>query len=402
VICGLGGGGSEQWLRDIVRLSPDDVDHEVVTVYGEGRIDFVHATDLRALAAYDGTSMRRQVATRATRAVLPYARALRPGRRSALGSLARGAAWAPALARALSVGRRFVPQVLHSHTAPDYVVGLGLSRLLGAPLVHTVPSLFSQMRAAGYGWIPALYARTHQRVARFSTGENRGELEAVGVPPERIFYDLGGVDLAAADRAGADRGAHRAHLRRRLGVAPDCPIAITIGRLDVTKGHARALEALPGLVRGIPDVHWVVLGAGDEQRALEARAIELGVRSRVHFLGFVTDPLTYAAACDVYFHTALLEPENLSLYQALAMGLPVVSIDTGERGSLEGVGHGIQVRAGDTAGFAAAAAMLLEMPDRGRSLGARGAAHARRHLDLEDNVGRLCSLYRELACASRA
>ena len=394
LICGLGGGGSERWLRDIVRLSLDRLEHKVIPVYPQGLMDFVHSDELHAMSAYKPPrslppSLRQPlVRLRSDSLRLP----------PPIRSVARGAASAPALGHAVLVARRFRPHVLHSHTAPDFLVSLAVSMLLRIPLVHTVPCLFSQLRAAGYGWIPTLYARAHPAVALFSTGEGRAELEAVGVPSRKILYDLGGVDVRAADAFLAEREAHYAAVRRRLNLAANCPLLLTVARLDPSKGHILGVEALPAMLQDVPDLHWVVLGEGEQRRHLEDRARELGVADRLHLLGFVPDPRSYQAAAALYLHTALFEPENFSYYEAMAMGLPLVGFDTGERPDLLHTGgHGLQAPRGDVAAFARAAVTLLQMPDRGRSIGARGFAYARRHLDLSGSVARLSQVYSDLA-----
>lgn len=300
--------------------------------------------------------------------------------------------------RATTTVRDFRPHVIHSHTVPDFPVGVIVARGFRIPLVHTVPCLFSQLVDAGHVWTPQLYGALQSSVDCFSTGEGRGELKQARVPAEKILYDLGGVDIERALAVLAQRDGHTDDVRRGLGLPVDCPLALSVGRLHPSKGNMLALRSLPALLERVPDLHWVVLGEGDERQALEDGAVALGVQQHVHLMGYRRDPLRFCAAADVYLRTAVFEPENFSFYDAMAMGLPIVGFRTGEsRDLLLTVGNGVQVPPGDVTAFAHEVGRLLQLPDRGRSLGALGAEYARQHLDVRSSVGRLTSVYRQLA-----
>jgi glycosyltransferase involved in cell wall biosynthesis len=393
LVAGLSGGGSERWLRDVVAMSPPGLDHRVVTVEPDAGRNAVYAEELVALAAYEPPRVPVLLAP-----ALPHLRRQWPPRSNALRAVVRGAGAGAALVRVAGMARRFRPDVIHSHTVPDFPIGVAVSRAMRVPLVHTVPCLFSQLADSGRRWTPRMYATFQSSVACFSTGEGRGELEGLHVPPEKILYDLGGVDIGAADAALAERSRHAAEVRTELGLPEGCPVALSVGRLHPSKGHMLALQGLPTSLELVADVHWIVLGEGPQRPALEAMADRLGVRARTHFVGYQRDPLRFFAAADVYLRSAVLEPENLSFYESMAMALPAVGFATGEsRDLLVTVGHGEQVPHGDVHAFALATARLLQRPDRGRSLGARGAAYARQHLDLSGSVDRLCAVYLQLS-----
>jgi len=174
----------------------------------------------------------------------------------------------------------------------------------------------------------------------------------------------------------------------------DCLMALSVGRLHPTKGHLYALEALPSLVGKFPQLHWVVLGEGKQHAELEERAKSLGVSTHVHLLGYEDNPLPYYAAATVYFRTVILEAENLSSYQAMAMGLPVVGFDTGcETELLKDVGHGILVPNKDINAFSAAATKILTLPDRGREMGGLGLSYSEKNFDIWKAIADYTSVY---------
>ena len=196
--------------------------------------------------------------------------------------------------------------------------------------VHTVPSSLDHMAEAGFGWIAGLYARFHPLVDRFFAAYF-DELAALGIPRAKMFPTRGAIDIPAVDALLADQDAQRARIRQALGIPADSLVALSVGRLDESKGYAYAVEALPALVARVPNVHWVVLGEGVQRPFLEARINELGLNDRAHLVGFVKEPLPWYAAADIYLRTPTFEAENLSSLPALGFGLPGGRLRHGSR-----------------------------------------------------------------------
>jgi glycosyltransferase involved in cell wall biosynthesis len=170
------------------------------------------------------------------------------------------------------------------------------------------------------------------------------------------------------------------------------------GRLHPSKGHLFALESLPRLLDQFANLHWIVLGEGLQREKLEARAAELGVAQNVHFIGFRPDPLPYLAAADIYLRTPIFEADNLSSYQAVAMGLPVVGFDTGNENELiKRADNGILVPNRDSDALAKAISHILNLPDHGTAMGQRGAEFSHNHLDLRQMIEPLTTAYFALA-----
>lgn len=402
VIDGLEGGGSERLLLDIVRLSESRVRHRVTTVYRESAHQvgpFVHAAQLRTLGAYRArprpTSVR-------DHPIGTFARSAIAGGK--LERLARfvwtaGTVVCPGLYRALREFVMFRPDVIHAHLYYGFVCGLVLRRLTGRPLVHQVPAMFDQMHDVP--WMPGLYARFHPLVDRFFT-DYPDELRQLGVPYQKIRWITGGVDGASIDATYEQRGHHRSKIRAELHIPPDAPLALSVGRLHPSKGHDLAARAIAVAAYRFPTLHWVVLGEGAERSHLEALIRELGIVERAHLPGFTIDVLPWYAAADLYLRTTVLEAENLSSHQAMAMGLPVVGFEsTTTTDLLRQVGHGFAVPSHDAPLLAAAIARVLDAPDRGRTLGLRGREYARDELGIDRMIERLAVAYAELA-ATRA
>jgi glycosyltransferase involved in cell wall biosynthesis len=219
----------------------------------------------------------------------------------------------------------------------------------------------------------------------------------MGIPASKLNFFSCGVDLQATDAIRNERARYHAEIRRSLGVPEDALIALSVGRLHPSKGHLFALRSLPLLIHQFANLHWVVLGEGFQRAELEAHAKELGVAEHVHLVGFEPEPLPFYASANVYLRTTVFEAENLSSYQAIAMGLPVIGFDTGcETELIPSVGNGVLVPNRDGAAFARAIARILLLPDGGRAMGELGAEYGREHFDIRQVVSGFFSAYSDL------
>ena len=91
------------------------------------------------------------------------------------------------------------------------------------------------------------------------------------------------------------------------------------------------IRAFATLLESFGDATLDVAGSGSERERLEALTGELGLTDAVRFLGRVDNedmPKLYAAA-DIALNTSLVDNMPISVLEALASGVPVVSTDVG-------------------------------------------------------------------------
>ena len=425
IIDTLGGGGSERLVWDIVRLSdPARVQHRVVTIFREGYLATpVYAEPLRQLGAYGSkATINEEFSRKGAKAQrekqdsrIPFAPLRLCGRilPATLKNFLVGIwnfaypQWrrvkhatehVPSMFTIPAEFFRFKPDVVHTHGFYGFKYGLLFKTLFRRPTVHIVPALFSQMEAQGTGWLVNRYRRFHRSVDCFALDAGyRNELLNIGVPDNKLLLIDGTLDLDAIAGVRAERERHRLEVRQKLGIPEDTIILLSVGRLDPSKGHSYALDALPNILTQFPNVHWIVLGEGDQRRELEQRIEELDVARHAHLIGFDPEPLPYYAAADVYLRTTTMEGENISSRQAIAMGLPTVGFDTNCKTDLIAtLGHGILVPNADALALAHATGEILSLPDRGAALGARGIDYCKTHNGIQKHVDDLMSLYAQL------
>lgn len=121
---------------------------------------------------------------------------------------------------------------------------------------------------------------------------------------------------------------------------------LAVGRLHADKGFDLLLQAYARLAPSHPDWDLVILGEGDERRALEAQVREAGLQDRVSLPGRAGNVGDWYQSADLYVLTSRFEGLSNTLLESMASGLAAVAFDcdTGPREIVrEGV-DGVLVR----------------------------------------------------------
>ncbi len=148
----------------------------------------------------------------------------------------------------------------------------------------------------------------------------RGDMAAIGIDRAKVAVHYTGIDT------GRFHPGERKAARGALGMG-DAPAIVTVGALIPRKGQALVIEALAAL----PDVHYWLAGAGEEEGRYRALATQRGVDAHVHFMGSVANadlPQLYRAADAVVMPSASEGLAN-AWVEALACGTPIIISDAG-------------------------------------------------------------------------
>lgn len=266
------------------------------------------------------------------------------------------------------------PDIIHAYLHEGALLGTGLARLLGAPLVFDFQgSLTAEMLDHRFlrpaspvltplqrleGWID----RQPQAIVA-SSQHAAGLLRQAGVPAWRIHTLPDSVDPRAFRPRAELSPRLLAPLRRRLALPTGRPLLVYLGLLAPYQGTDLLLAAMQRLVQRRPAPHLLLMGFPDVAR-YRSLAERLGVAGHVTFTGAVpyeAAPL-YLALGDVAVAPKISATEGSGkLLPYMAAGLPVVAFDTPVHREYLGE-LGIYAQAGDAAGLAAATAWALDHP----------------------------------------
>jgi glycosyltransferase involved in cell wall biosynthesis len=174
---------------------------------------------------------------------------------------------------------------------------------------------------------------------------------------------------------------------------------VFLGRLVDWKAVDVAIRAL----EKVPSAELEVIGDGPMLETWRSLAAELGVKNRVHFMGWLPQQ---ECAARLQNSVALVLP---SLYEcggavvleAMAMGKPAIATHWGGPADYLDASCGILVEpesyAGLVAGFADAMQRMIDSPGLAKSMGAAGRERAVRDFDWQRKIDQVIGIYRALA-----
>jgi glycosyltransferase involved in cell wall biosynthesis len=144
-------------------------------------------------------------------------------------------------------------------------------------------------------------------------------------PPEKVKVVYLGVPLEEfSRRRSADE---IAAARAELGVRPGEFVIGSVTRLHDSKGNSFLVDAARQVVDARPNARFFVFGEGPLLAHLQGQATALGLGDRFVFAGFTKDVPRAVSAFDLSVFPSLWEGTPLTVFEALAMGKPIVATD---------------------------------------------------------------------------
>ena len=281
----------------------------------------------------------------------------------------------------VALARQHRVQVLHANSAAPTQWLVPVARTLRVPLLSHLH--IDYLRRSRYALL------LHQ--ADLVVGVSRQVLDEPihdGVPKSRTQVIYNGIDFARLDaKPGAD-------LRPTLGIAPGTVLIGAVGSLIRRKGH----DVLVRAISEVENVHLLVASDGPEREPLQALSAELGLASRVHFLGY-HEPITdIYRSCDVMVLASRADAFGLVLAEAGYSRRPVVATRVGGIPEVVVDGEtGFLVPPDDVPALAAAIGRLAADPTLRGRLGAAGRARAEANFSVQRMAAEFSDTYERLA-----
>lgn len=219
---------------------------------------------------------------------------------------------APGAARSglalLFLTRRFRPDVIHAHMMTSAVLGFGVSKLVGAPMLTTMHNSFEKH---------SVLMRLGKVVVAVSEAE-RQLLLSRGYRPGKVVTVLNGADGSPREDVEAEP----------LGPLAR-PCVMTLSGLHRRKAVGDVVTAFAEVAPEFPGWHLNVVGWGPDRERLEGLVADLGLEKSVHFLGSTPRPRPLLEEADVFVIASLADPCPLTVAEARAAGCAVVGTNVG-------------------------------------------------------------------------
>jgi sugar transferase (PEP-CTERM/EpsH1 system associated) len=302
--------------------------------------------------------------------------------------------------------------------ALDKAPGLGLGthvalwkllRRLRPAILHTYNlSAIEYNLTAALAGVPIRVHAEHGRDAGDPQGLNRKHnlLRRLMAPFVDRYIPVSGdlqrwlgevVGIPAAKNELINNGVDTAHFHPGAPAAGQFVIG-TVGRLQDVKNQAGLVDAfialralLPGQLR---QLRLVIVGDGPLRAQLEAKVAANGLADVVTLAGARTDIAQLMRGFSVFALSSIAEGTPVTLLEAMACALPVVSTAVGGIPELVQEGTtGLLAPAGDTAALAAALARYAADPALAAQHGAAGRARIETHYSVGAMVQAYVALY---------
>lgn len=202
-------------------------------------------------------------------------------------------------------------------------------------------------------------------------------------PSNKVAVIPNGVDT---NRFRPNREA-RALVRTELGLEANTPLVGIVAALRPEKNHTLFLYAASKVLEKCPRAHFVIVGDGPERPTIETVIKKLGIEKNVTLLGTRSDTPKLLAAMDVFALTSHNEASPVSILEALACGVPVVSTRVGSVAeSVHDQWNGFTVEPGNTQAVAERIQYLLWNKETAEMMGMNGREHVQNHGSLDTMV----------------
>ena len=256
------------------------------------------------------------------------------------------------------------------------LVGYLLKQRFGIPLnIHIMADLidnpFFTSERLRYNWFNAFGKWLIQRAdtIRVSTSREKEKLINFGIDEERVWNVPFFIDSEPYLKSEG-REIREQYLNDRFD-----RIILFVGRIVRQKDLATLIKAIPLVIEDYPKSLFLMVGSGDQEKALKKLVVDLGVQSNVCWAGRISyyQVPAFFKACDLFAITSTYEGTCMVLQEAAVSGKPIMA--TGFTGAYESIINGETgyiVPIGDSQQVASKILHLLKNPDLAAEMGARG------------------------------
>ena len=274
--------------------------------------------------------------------------------------------------------------VVHTHTFGSHVLGTRAAQRTRLPQLRTEHHVMHYFDLSCSPFTRWAVART-DRVVCVSEYVRRTLVRTVPGVADRAVVVRNGIDTSYW--CARERGNRRGDSSLRAGI---------VCRLTGWKRVHLAVRAAAAARAEL-----VVVGDGEERKALEALARKQGATAR--FVGHQPDPRPFIADCDVTVSTADNEPLGLSVLESLSMERPVIAFDGGGIPEIvQNEQTGWLVPSATPEAFATALERASGDRERLRRMGESGRRFAEEQGDLNRMCAGYAAAYRSLFATSSA
>lgn len=278
----------------------------------------------------------------------------------------------------MSVIRRLVEEIeengydiIHCHGARANLIAYFLARKVKKPFITTIHSDFNLdfkdnfYKRIVYTTLNKLALKRFDYYIAISDAFKDMLVER-GFKEKDIFTVYNGIDMDKTIEH-----AEKEEFLRKYSIEDGQKIFVgIIARLDKVKDHDTFLKAAREVSLENSNVEFILAGEGNDEKRLKDMASDLGIKEKVHFIGFLKDQYSFYNAIDINVLTSLSESFPYAVLEGALMKKPIITTNVGGLSKLvEDDVNGYLIKVGDYKNLADRILKLANDNDLMRELG---------------------------------
>lgn len=309
-----------------------------------------------------------------------------------------------AIQKVRKIIREFKPDIVHTHASKAGAVGRIAAAKEGVPVIvhtfhgHVFHSYFNPLKTAFFKQVERRLAKKSSAIIAISPQQKHELVDIHKIAPEHKVHVVPlGFDLEPYTAHKADK---RLGFRRNWEVQDEVVIGI-IGRLTAIKNHKLFIDAFLQVLRStdVP-VKAFVIGDGEMRDELEgyvANSCKTEERNAFVFTSWMKNIEEILPGLDIVALSSLNEGTPVSLIEAQAAGVPVISTNVGGvRDVILNQQTGVIVDSFETVEFANALLDLVNDKKKRQLMSQNGWNHVQKKYHYTRLCNEMEELYREL------
>ena len=285
--------------------------------------------------------------------------------------------------------------VIHTHSSVDSWLGGVVGKLSGVPVVRT-----RHVSLPVYDFFPnhLLYSYIPQKI--LTSGNMISDIvkQVRCVDSNKVVSVPAGVDIRKFDSEISGE-----KIREELKVNSNQILIGKIGVIRGWKGHNYFLEAIPLILKKIPNARFVIVGDGPGFKEIKSKVNLAGIDNKVDLLGHREDIPEIMAALDVQVLASFAgEGTPQVIPQAFAMKTPVVATKIASIPDLLGQGErGVLIEPKNALSLAEGVLKIMRSSEIANHLVENARSFCLKELTVDKMMDSTIAIYEEVASSPK-
>lgn len=282
-------------------------------------------------------------------------------------------------------------QIVHFHSQEAAIIGRLLAKVAGAKHIFYTPQTIDIRQTRYmilYKAIEVMLSHLTDKIISVNE-RDRLRLSIWGISKSKLITIYNGIELSEFEHA-----LDRSEARKIIGVPPDQPLVMQIGRMSAQKSPFDFIDGAAVILQSHPEVQFVMIGDGPLLSEAKLKVQADGLERSIRLAGHIENAYRLIPAADIVTLTSAWEGTPYTVLEAMAYAKPVVA--TAVNGCTEIVEHGksgLLVPTGDHRMWANSVIEFIDHPQKANMFGQKGRQRVEEHFTLSAMIKKIENLY---------